>query len=359
MQEFMVFTGWPEGVECPNSEALVETLAGAHFNAIMWDKSKLELCRKYNLKLMVTDATPEEARELTQEPMLWGYYIFDEPQDDQFPDMAAQAAPFRDADPHHPVYVNLLSQGGDYLRDFMEIVRPQVLSYDWYQWWWGNEKHYSRLERYREAAMLADIPLICWQEVNANPGTEWGNDASHLPDNAQRIRQSVFTALAYGVKGIEWFTADIMFEHGTAELNECGRDVAAINADLVNLGAILFLLRSVAVFNTPPVPRGTREAPPDHWVEVTGEFGGAGLVVGVFRDEEKNDYLLLANRDYRHSQQADLLFHSGQSGAYKIQSVERFVKATGRWIEVPRAKTNFSLNLLPGDGELIKVRRSR
>ncbi len=118
-----------------------------------------------------------------------------------------------------------------------------------------------------------------------------------------------------------------MFKMGTSELNQCGRDVAAINAELKRLGPILINLHSVDVFHTPPLPRNTREASPDHWVQAVGEE----LVLGIFKDNRKNDFLIVTNRNYRHERKVVLQF---QRFERPIEVVEKFDKKTGEWIEL-------------------------
>jgi hypothetical protein len=357
MDQFLIYLGWPQGAQSDDSEGIMRTLSEAGFNAVMWDSGKLDLAAKYGLKVMTTDITADRTAEVSGHPALWGYHILDEPRLAQFDSMAVLVEAFRRADPTHPGYVNMYSWAGDFLRTYMAKVKPMFLSYDWYQWWWGTEMHYSRLEQYREAAVLAGVPLINWQEVNSNPNIEWGGDGTCPADNIDRLRLSVYTSLAYGVKGIQWFVASLLFERGTPNLSTCGRDVAAINEELKKLGPVLVGLRSVDVFNTPPLPRGTREAPPDHWFQVTGEEGSAGFAVGLFKDAEDVDYILIANRDYRRMQQADIVTQTKWRDVPGIDSVEIFDMASGQFVP-RRGRGWFSLQVPAAQGVLLKIRRS-
>ncbi len=192
MNEFMIsFWGGPR------DEATAKAIADAHFNTVMCNAEMLELCRKYGLKAIVMDATPEMAAQLRVSPAVWGYYVKDEPAEEQFPDVGEKVAAFRRADPTHPAYVNLMAWMN--LEQYLRIVRPDFLSYDYYQWWWGSHNHFWRLEAHRQTALQAGIPLICWVEVNADQRWEHGEaGATYLPDNMQRIRQSVYTSLRQG-----------------------------------------------------------------------------------------------------------------------------------------------------------------
>ena len=240
---------------------------------------------------------------------------------------------------------------GELLYLYMKTVQPEILSYDHYQWWWGSHSHFEKLEQHRATALAAGIPLICWVEVNANPGVEWGGDHGRDPDNAVKLRQSVYTSLAYGVKGIQWFSAGMLFQPGTAELNECGRDVAQLNSELQKLGPTLMQLRSLDVFNTQPLPRRTCESQHDHWAQVIGDQ----LVWGMFKDAADIDHILVVNRDIHHRQQAEVQFQHAGYGR-KVKSVQKFDKQTGSWVQLgSNIGVLFVVNLEPGDGQLFKV----
>ena len=349
MREFMTLTGWtPTNVD---NASIAGALKKAGFNTVLWPLDKLEVCRAAGLKLMAENARPEDAAILTSDSALWGYHLADEPKAPTFPTLAKLVADFHQADPNHPANINMLCFAGELLHRYMTTVKPDVLSYDHYQWWWGSHSHFEKLEQHRDAALLAGIPLTCWVEANANPNMEWGGDLACDPDNAVKLRQSVYTSLAYGVKGIQWFSGEQMFKPGTAELGECGQHVAKLNGELQKLGPVLVQLRSVDVFHTQPLPRRTHESQHDHWAQVLGEE----LVWGMFKDAADTDYVLVANRDIHHRQQATVQFQRAGYGR-KVKSVQRLDKTTGAWVPLSsRVRILFVENLEPGDGQLFKV----
>ena len=266
--------------------------------------------------------------------------------------MKEQQTALNNADPTHPAYINLLSGGGDYLAKFMETVKPNILSYDFYQWWWGREGHFTNLEQYRAAALSADIPLFCWVEINANKEMERGH-GDPPTDNAVKLRQSVYTNLAYGVKGIEWFTTPYVFEHGTSNVTSAGREVAAINKELKKIGPILVKLKSTEVFHTKPVPAGTKQLPDDYWLQTETE----NIVLGFFKhkDKTRTDYLMIANKDIKDKCSVVLKF------IHPVLKVRKFNKLKGKWKTLSINKTvdarTVSLDLPPGDGDLLEIYR--
>jgi hypothetical protein len=347
-----------------NLEVKAKALADAGFTVVNWEPEHLDVLQKYGLKAMVHNPTPEMASRLSNHPAVWGYHCGDEPYpEEEFPQIAARFEALRKADPHHPAFVNMLSTAGEFLRKYMDVVQPEILSFDYYQWWWGSDRYFEKLEQFREAAVLAGVPLGSCIEVTANPGVEWG-DNTYLPDNARKLRQSVYTNLAYGVKMIEWFSSDILFEPESTRLTPAGKDVAALNAEIKALSPILAKLQSVGVYHTPPLAPGTREAPKEHWVRLIGEQTKAGLVMGMFLDEEGGDYLMVTNRDYHRSQSVVVRLQSKWLGIApwhkpKVYSyaVEQLDKRTGEWTTISASSfVGFTFVIGPAEGELFRIK---
>lgn len=113
LPEFMLST-WG-GPEVEDDQARAQGLMAAGLNTAMWDVAKLDVLRQHGLKALVDGATAEMAAQLRDDPAVWGYHLSDEPETDEFPDIAAQVAAFRQADPTHPAYINLFARAGDHI----------------------------------------------------------------------------------------------------------------------------------------------------------------------------------------------------------------------------------------------------
>lgn len=365
MKEFMI-TEW--GRPELNDEDIAKAAVNAGITHIFWTSDKLDLCSKYGLKVLVEQATPEIAKKIADHPALWGYYLIDEPYpESEFPPLADKINSMRQADPRHPSFINVLSTTGDFLRTYMEVVKPEILSFDYYTWFWGSDRYYEKLEQFREAAMLANVPLTSCIETSASPSESF----EYISGNAEKLRLSVYTNLTYGVKGVQWFHAKGLFENGTTNLSKSGRDIAQLNKEMKAIGPVLVNLRSTDVFNTAPLPKGTREAPTEHWVHVIGEENMGGLVLGMFKDRDRNafadnvetDYFMVANRDYNHSQNVVVRFQSKWLGIAPwhapktfTRSVEQFDRAKGEWKKISSScAVGFVFNLAAGDGELFRT----
>ncbi len=380
MSEFMTFLGWVYSLHCTDEEAFMAALAEADFTVVGWDAGKLDLCHQYGVKLMVyhgemgfalekTDRTfpdewirdynalvssvgpltPELATQLSNHPALWGYMIHDEPPEAMFPEMAEYVEAFRQADPAHPPYINLTA-AADY-DSFIAIVRPAFLSYDYYQWWWGTNSHFSLLEGHRAAALAAKIPLFTWVEVNAGQA-EWEADAVAPPDNANKVRQSVYTSLAYGVKAIQWFGAPMVFEPQGCQMRPYAKQIVPlINAEMKRLGSTLIRLQSLDVFHTPPIPESARELPTEYGVQTATP----DLVLGIFKheDDHEADYLVVANKKIDDRRQVTLQIRR------PVVAAEKLDKQTGEWTALSVSESgdhqSVKFTLAPGDGELLRV----
>jgi hypothetical protein len=347
---------------------------------------------------MAFNVKPEDVPALANHPALWGYHIIDEPLHN-LNALAELHQAYRKLDPAHADYSNLISLGGDYLSSYMETIKPRILSYDYYAYWWGMEGHFTKLEIYRQAALKAGIPWILYFEVNSHPKAQWTEgkrEYAYRPDNRERLRRGVFTALAYGLKGVEWFSGPAMFQPNSTELNECGKDVTAINADLKALGPTLMKLHSVDVFHTEPLPRDTRVVPADHWVQVFS-YGYPGLVLGMFKDDAGVDYAMVSNTNYEGKQLVameirrkfpvktverfdrekkawvpmkvtDILSETGRNRIAQAYDFYMYSQRTGgdmvtyqdineRWMEAHAGNQLVEFDLAPGDGELFRIVR--
>jgi hypothetical protein len=341
MNEFMIGV-WGG----PGDEAMARAYQDTHFNTVMAPIDKLEMCREHGLRVLVMNATPEIAAANKDNPSVWGWFVRDEPKRDQFEETAVPVSKLQEADPNHPAYVNLINNMD--LDAFFKIFNPRVLSYDYYQWWWGTWLQFEILERHRREALNHEVPLIVWVEVNADP--RWDNGrpgATYLPDNEVKLRQSVYTALAYGVKGIQWFLEGLCFKRDAdgkpiPELYPAGEDVKKINAELEALGPILIKLHSTGVYHTAPAVL-TKDTPGPRWVKAKG----ASLTIGMFENQGVR-YVLVVNRDITKPNTARLDFDK------TVTRISRFDRLQRQWVDESSGATA-RIEIKPGDGELFKA----
>jgi hypothetical protein len=143
---------------------------------------------------------------------LAGYVIKDEPGAGLFPALKILSELFIKADPLHEPLINLFPSYGSpvqlgfddyraYITDFINTVKPGLLSYDnyalregvtWYESW------YSDLAIVREETKKVQVPFIVFVQSEGIKG------GLRVPNRAEILWQ-INTALAYGARGFGWF----------------------------------------------------------------------------------------------------------------------------------------------------------
>jgi hypothetical protein len=360
MQEFPILYsyGWPaEQVAGRLTELTARQIAAAHYNTVMCEASELELVAKAGLRCLVIGrsqgppdyigeaVSPAIARTLATNPAVWGYYVMDEPDNKNrkrgatFQQLAERIKDYRAADPNHVPWINVSSTTGTFLSDYMEVVRPDFLSFDLYRWWAQESDWWRGLEAHRDAALRAGVPMIMWIESNSS---ERRFDARQSPPegNATKIRWSVYTCLAYGCQGVQWF------------IGSTDQDVANLNAELAVLGRTLIKLESKHVFHTSEIPREGLRLPRSNWFFTDAK----NLVIGEFANPGEPDasYFLIANKSIDHDSDADVEIR--QRAVSAVDEINR--KSAGRTslpLERQAGATRLRLHLSAGDGRLIRV----
>lgn len=333
----------------PGDDAAAAAFRRAGFTTVFAKPETLDLCKRHGLTALLKDYSPQQVAALRDDPAIWGYFVHDEPKAEQFEEVGRKVAALHEADASRPAYVNLMAWIN--LDDYLAKVQPRVLSYDYYQWWWGTENHIWRLEAHRAAALRAGIPLVCWIEGNADKRWEWGEKGqTTLPDNGPKLRQSVYTSLAYGVKGVLWFNDYVIFEHASGrkmrpQLRKGGKDVAQLNREMHAMGPELVRLRSVDVVHTDPVPKNARGIGPTCPVQTQGRE----LTLGLFEDPEGRMLAMVVNRSITRPNYAILRFPQ--------EMATRFDRKKGRWecVTPPARPGTAEMLLQPGDGVLLRL----
>ncbi len=315
---------------------------------------------------------------------LEAYYITDEPGANKFKDYAELVAYLRKKDPSRLAYVNLLpiyaneQQLGvslnqvdrkkikypmhlhgvdsddkaivvylDHLRKFVNTVKPDLISYDHYHLFSNGDgkRYFLNLALISQVSKEARVPFM--NIIQAGRFLkEW-----RLP-TAREVRFQVYTTLAYGGKGISYFT------YWGSESNQglyrdgkqsgLARDVAVLNAEIRKLSPTLIALDSNGVYNTSPLPLGGESIPKNSPVSVLskGEF-----VVGLFGKNKKTSAFMIANRNYKNKQVLDI---NVSIPGKKLQELDR---KTGKWFQVSNLNTTRRVKLFlePGDGRFFRV----
>ena len=202
----------------------------------------LQLCEKYNMGYFVMDSdiwnvaleNPSNLKEIVTERIseyshymsYLGQAVYDEPVTKQFETMASLYRIIEDLDTDaygygnlFPVYNQRIDYTGtsevieyaEYVDRYLKTVKPKMLSYDHYLYTTENTVvdgiYFENMSIVREKAQEYGIPF--WTFIQC--GGQWsekGNVAKPDPiyPNEGEFIWNVNTCLAYGAKGIQYFT---------------------------------------------------------------------------------------------------------------------------------------------------------
>jgi hypothetical protein len=288
--------------------------------------SALDACRDAGLKAIVADprttnydwmkVDPAVARanvealtkEVKDHPAVYGYLLRDEPSAAMFPGLATVAAAVKEFHPGAWPYINLFPNYADanqlgapdydaHIRAFVETCKPTTLSYDHYALFEGGglrDGYFANLESMRKAGL--DFKLPFWNIVltSAHFNYRESTDAD--------IRFQVYTSLAYGARGIAYFTyfTPSIGNFRLGPIDQFGHEtptwgkLRAVNLQVAKLAPTLLKLRSDRVYHLGEVPKGAQAAPADSLVE---SIAGP-MLVGEFTHEDGSRHLLIVNKSF-------------------------------------------------------------
>ncbi len=344
-------------------------------------KKILDLCQQVGIKALIFDkrldvlephAVDEKAldgviADYASHPALFGYMVRDEPGKEVFPTLGAVNQYLLKKDPKHLPYINLLPNyanhpdwlGAAYepiVVKYMDTVKPALVSWDAYRQMFegGDESFYwKNLEIIRKLSLKAKVPMIQIIVSLKHMGYRECSEAD--------LRWQVYTSLAYGSRGILYFTywnvPSLAWAGAPALMTMDGkRDakwfyVQKINRRIAKLGATLTQVTSTGVYHTDPVPPGGRGLARMGPVK---KAEGGPLTIGCFIDRNAQEYILVVNRSFSDTCVAKLALNE------KILSAAEISRETGKPLApVSVAGKTLDIPLEPGDGRMYLLSRKK
>jgi hypothetical protein len=288
---------------------------------------ELDLCQAAGLKAIVSDPRAsnydwkhvDEAvarkniaklvADTGQHPAVFGYYLRDEPSADLFAGLGTVAGLIRDLAPGKWPYINLFpnyanaqqlgtSSYEEHLERFIATCHPALLSYDHYALMDdGSLRHgyWQNLEQMRAASKKHG--LFFWNIVLTVA------HFNYREPSAADLRFQVYTTLAYGGRGIAYFTyfAPQVGNYRAAPIDQFGKTTLTwqhlqnVNLQVAQLAPTLLQLTSDRVYHFGSVPDGATGSTPGAVVKgmSAGEF-----LAGDFTHADGNRYVLIVNKDF-------------------------------------------------------------
>ncbi|MHB8523595.1 MAG: hypothetical protein ACYDH9_22960 [Limisphaerales bacterium] len=374
------------------TDAAAEQMAAGGWNLVWCGEKELDVVQRHGLRGQLTDGllTPAALEDpsrrekldalvarVRRHPALYDYFITDEPNATNFPGLGKLVAYLRERDPAHLAYINLFptyannqqlgNPGGtvpayqEHLRQYVDIVRPGLISYDHYQFTSKGDSpnYFLNLDLIRRAAQSAGVPFL-----NIVQACTW-TPSMRVPDGDE-MRYLVYTTLAYGAQGISYYvyscaghTGAIAHADGTP--TSLYLPLKTLNREFVAIASQLQLLSSLGVYHAGMLPPGTEPLPTDAAFVIDPPVAAMdyqppervkGVLLGYFgptgktRKTTRPTHVLVVNLDYR----AEAVL-----GIRGPAPLEIFDAATGQWPRANRGRVE--LRLPPGGGKLLRVRR--
>ena len=361
------------------------------FNLVWCSEQEMDTAQRHGLRVLLRDAllcpqTLDDPAQLAKldaliervknHPSLYAYWIIDEPGAALFPGLGQLVAHLRTRDPVHLTDINLfptyakdeqLGVKGDteaayreYLRQFIETVKPDLLSYDHYHFAVGHDsdQYFLNLGLIRRAALDAGIPFL-----NIVQGCSW--DPSMRVPNGDEMRWLNYTSLAYGAQGLSYYVYGYPKHEGgmaradgtTTPQYEAAR---VLNREFVAIAAQLQPLRSLGAYHVGKVYRGAEPVPSSSLFRLDASamdldpLPADGMLLGCFGKPGaagkigRPTHVLVVNLDYRNPVRAAVI------GPGRLEVFDA-ARRTWQRASGPRA----TLALPPGGGALVRVRGAR
>lgn len=383
----------------PATDENLARVAAEGFNLTWTPEEGLDIAARHGLRAMLTSdllsptTLDDDAKRaqldalidrVRRHPAMEAYFLTDEPGAAAFPGLGKLVAHLRERDPAHLAYINLFptyaneQQLGvsanaaerarvsypthfagvgtddqtvlryrEHLRRFVETVQPDLISYDHYHFLKESDgnQYFLNLALIRQVALEARKPFLNIIQADTIEKS-W-----RLP-NADEMRWLAFTTMAYGGRGISYFTYwgpksyNGLYQDGQPA--PLLKEVVALNREIVKYGPALMELDSLGVYQTAPLPYGAEAMPSNCPVRITGD---GGFVLGLFGKIEQPSAFMIVNRDYKHETEATATV------SIPGRKLEELDRKTGKWVrsQPVRGKRAVKIKLAPGDGRLFRV----
>ena len=368
------------------TDAVARQMAEGGWNVVWCSEKELDVARRHGLRAQLRDGLlspkslddPARREELDalidrvrDHPSLYCYYITDEPSAGEFFDLGRIVAYLGRRDPAHMAYINLfptyannkqLGTEGDkvpayreHLRQYVEIVKPWLISYDHYQFATGGDLdgYFLNLAMIRRSALDAGVPFL-----NIVQACSW-TPSRRVPDGDE-MRYLVYTTLAYGGQGMSYYVYCHPGHEGAIALADgtptpIYHALKSLNRQFVAIARELQPLESLAVYHLGMTPPGAKPLPADAPFHLDPPMPRLdykppervrGALLGCFGKAGGPSHLVLVNLDYKTETTLTLVGPG---------NLDTFDATAGTWSGAGSRRAE--LQLPPGGGKLVRVSR--
>ena len=385
--------GYPNGGDM--TDAAAKQLAEGGWNLVWCRERELDVVQRHGLRGMLTadvlthtslDHADKHAEldaligRVQKHPAFYAYHLYDEPPAEYFPGLARIVGYLREKDPAHLAYINLLptyannqqlgTKGAkgeaytEHLRQYVEVVKPALLSYDHYQFTNSGDTpdYFLNLAFVRNRAAASGLPFM-----NIVQAASWGPTPLASPSGPRvptpdEMRFLVYTTAAYGAQGIAYYVycfpghqGGIVLPDGTPTplyhaLKTLNREFVAIAKELQPLLCRGVCHAGMMPPGAVPLPEHTSFTfdPPIPTVPYSANARVEGLLLSRFGNADASSHAVVVNLDYKAERAVTL---AGPA------PLEIFDATTGQWS--PPNASRVELRLPGGGGKLVRVAGKR
>lgn len=291
----------------------------SHFGTAEQVEQALELSQGTGVKILITckemyDDTENTVKRFRHHPQTVGYFLRDEPVGADFPNLSALAEKIRKADDTKLLYLNLFpiyvapehlgaKDYADHVSQFIEKVKLGMVSFDNYPVTFDGVRaeYYANLEDVMAETKKVGIPFWAFSLSTAHDPYPVATRAA--------MRMQIFSNLAYGAQGIQYFTyttpIGTIWNFHNAPIDEKSQRtevwdrIAEINHQVQALSKVFLGAEVVKVRHTGEnIPVRTTPLAEGDLPKQIGkvEADGEGVVVSHLKNGNRQ-YLMIVNRD--------------------------------------------------------------
>ena len=284
-----------------------------------------------------------------------GYFLYDEPESNNIPMLIETIKIIQKGAPEKLIWINFaVEKNYTTARSLLDKFVPSIISTDYYPF--ENNKnrmndYYHFLNWFRELSSDYNVPF--WAFVQSSGFKDSGGDKR--PPTPEEIRLQVYTNIAYGAKGIWYFTyvtprhakgitSAILDKHDNP--TSTYETVKTINKEILSIAPLLVKLKTKEVVHVGKIHKGLKQFTPDRFIS---NVNGSNLIIGYFSDSDNINYIMVVNK------QTDCKNNIGLTFGEAVNLIFLLNKMTGEENKVEAINRRYQFELQGGDGILLKL----
>lgn len=309
------------GITCsftffPDTHSLARALKAAHEAGV-----KIIICCPE-----LRSETEKTVKTFMHDPALAGYFLQDEPAPKDFSMLGNWVKKIRSIDDTHFCYINLLPNYADikslgvkdyreYIHQFIDEVPVKLLTFDFYPVIGDTirENWYKNLEVISNEAQKAGKPFWAFALTTAHE--------TYPVATLAQLRLQVYSNLAYGAQGIEYFTywtpkSNIWdFHHGPITIDgkrtEVYDRIKKMNHEIQQVSDVFLGAEVIGVFHTGAViPPGTKRlAKLPSPIKMLSTDSSGALVSILKKDQYR--FVVIVNRNFKKNMALNMVCDTG------------------------------------------------